>query len=358
MTLLPIALSFAAHAAEVTALPPQNRGDIAIDYGVAVVPDSLREGAETVGNRRGIEHALHYRVRFGILDPLAVEIELPHNASSRIRFTDAHDMVYDPVQESGTMIDTPKAADVDRHGVGAGGTWFRVLGTPISEELFEDRGDQITWLLGLGYQFRDQVSYWNRNDSGKRGGGPASPALEIQSFWSTSNNMTDPYVGIVWTKRFATQTTLRDGNGVVTQPNVDVQDPSTIELQAGMEIEAWSDEDWANGLGTEVVFDVGGTFGYQTASTAISGVHLPNVLSLSEDTSVGQSEGSSLWANAGVRWRIIRYVDWHVQSAFGAPLGRRLEAPYEVSSSAKGKLGWAIGTELTFRMRDPIFDPR
>ena len=170
--------------------------------------------------------------------------------------------------------------------------------------------------------------------------------------------MTDPYMGIVWTKRFATQTTLRNQNGVVTQANADVQDPSTIDLRAGMEIEAWSDDDWANGLGTEVAFDLGGTFSYQTASTVISGVQLPNVLSLSEGTSVSQSEGSSLWANAGVRWRIIRYVDWNIQSAFGAPLGRRIENPYDISSSAKGKLAWAIGTELTFRMRDPIFDAR
>ena len=356
LTILTLAFPFAASAAEVTSLPPQTRGDIAIDYGVTVIPDSLREGIETVGSRRSIEHLLRYRARFGLIDPIALEVELPHNASSRIRFSDSHEMVYEPVQQTGTMLDTPEIGDVDQHGFGTGGTWVRLLGTPLSEDIFSARGDQITWLVGLGYQFKDQVSYWNRNESGQRGGGPASPALEVKSFWSTSNNMSDPYVGIVWTKRFATQTNLRDTNGVVLEPNVDVQDPSSVDLKVGIEIDAWSNDAWADGLGTELAFDLGGTFSYQTASTAISGVQLPNVLSLSENTPVTRSEGSSLWANGGVRWRIIRYLDWRIHSALGAPLGRRLESPYDVATSAKGKVGWAVGTEMIFRMRDPIFD--
>lgn len=358
LTLLPLALSLTATAAEVTALPAQARGDVAIDYGVTVIPDTLQEATAQVGSRRTIDHNLNYRVRFGVLDMLALELELPHAASSRIRFSDATKMVYDPVAESGTMIGTASIKDIDRHGTGAEGMWTRLLGTPMSEDVFSSRGDQITWLVGLGYQFKDNSSFWNRNESGKRGAGPGSPALEVQSYWSTQNNMTEPYVGVVWTKRFATQTTTRNTNGFVTQGNVEIQDPSTIDIQTGMEIKLWSDEDWANGLGTEIALDLSGTFSYQTAGTVVSGVSLPSVLSLTNGQPVTQSEGSSLWGAGGVRWRIIRYLDWSINSALGAPLGRRLENPYNVASSAKGKMGWSIGTGFTFRMRDPIFDAK
>jgi len=358
LTLLPLALSLTATAAEVTALPPQARGDVAIDYGVTVVPDTLREDNMQVGSRRSIDHTLHYRARFGILDMLAVELELPHAASSRIRFSDATEMVYDPVTQSGTMTGTSAIRDIDRHGSGANGMWARLLGAPLSEDVYSARGDQITWLIGLGYQFKDNSSFWTRDESGQRGAGPVSPALEVQSFWSTQNNMTEPYLGFVWTKRFATETTARNTNGVVNQANLAVQDPSSIDIQTGMEIELWSDDDWANGLGTEIALDLSGTFSYQTAGTVLSGVSLPSVLSLTAGQPVTQSEGSSLWGATSVRWRIIRYVDWELNSALGAPLGRRLEDPYNVSTSAKDKLGWSVGTGFTFRMRDPIFDAK
>lgn len=358
LTLLPLALSLTATAAEVTELPPHLRGDVSVGYGVTVVPDTLREGKTQVGSRRSIDHMLHYGVRFGVLDMLALELELPHAASSRIRFSNASQMAYDPVADAGTMKGTDEIKDTERHGIGAEGMWVRVLGTPLSEDVYASRGDQITWLMGLGYQFKNETAFWNRNESGQRGAGPISPALEIQSFWSTQNNMTEPYLGVVWTKRFATQTETRNSNGIVTETNLELQDPSTLDIQTGMEIELWSDEDWANGLGTEIAIDLSGIFSYQTAGTVLSGIALPSVLSITEGQPVSQSEGSSLWGAAGVRWRIIRYLDWTINSALGAPLGRRLEHPYDVSTSAKGKLGWGIGTEFTFRMRDPMFDQK
>ena len=358
MSLLPFVIAFAAQAAEVTDLPPQARGDVAIDYSAAAVPDALREGNETVANRRSIDHMLHYRIRFGALDYLAFEVELPHYASSRIRFSNAREMSYDPLTQTGTMIGTDSIPNTERHGIGAGGTWLRALATPVSESLFDARGDQVTWLVGLGYQFKDQSSFWNRNETGKRGAGPTSPGLELRSFWSTQNNMTSPFIGLTWTQRFASDATLRNTNGVVTQANVAVHDPSALDIQTGMEIELWADESRANGLGSALALDIEGTFSYQTAGQAVSGVQLPSILSLSENQTVTQSERSSLWAGGGLRWRIIRYLDWRIHSSAGANLSQRLENPYDVSTASKGKLGWTVGTTFNFRMRDPMFDAK
>ena len=349
MIALPLALTLTAHAAEVTALPPEMRGDIAIHYGATVIPDSLEEDEQQVGERRSIDHELRYIARYGFAKAFAVELVLPHSASSTIKHFNANQMVYDPIADTGTMVGTDGIRDGETKGKGAEGVLFRVVATPLSEDLFSARGDQVTWLLGLGYQFKDDTNQWTVTD-GQRGAGPLSPALEVRSFWSTTNSMSEPYLGVVWTNRFAA-----DQKG---SKNIQIQDPSSLDLVTGLEVELHRDDDWANGLGSEVALDLSATFSYQTWGDVVSGVTLPSVLSNSDGASVTQSETSSLWGAMGVRWRIVEYLDWTINTAIGGPLGYRLEHPYPVSTSPSGKLGWQVGTGFNFRMRDPMFDPK
>jgi hypothetical protein len=349
---LPIALALTAHAAEVTALPPAMRADIEINYAATVIPDSLEESGQRVGERRSIDHNLRYIARYGFAKAFAVELELPHSASSKIKHFNSNQMVYDPILDTGTMVGTDTAPDGETTGKGAGGVLVRVVSTPLSEDLFSARGDQITWLLGLGYQFKDETNQWTVTD-GERGAGPLSPGLEVRSFWSTTNSMSEPYLGVVWTNRFAaTQTTQ------ATNKKLDIQDPSSLDLVTGLEVELHRDDDWANGLGSEVALDLSATFSYQTWGDVVSGVTLPSVLSNTKGASVTQSETSSLWGAMSVRWRIIEYLDWTINTAIGGPLGYRLEHPYPVSTAPSGKLGWQVGTGFNFRMRDPMFDPK
>ena len=97
LTSLLLLTTLPAHAAKVTDLPPQWRGDFGIGYGVTVIPDSLVEDEVRVGNRRSIDHQIDYTGRLGFTDYLAVEVVLPHHASSRLRFSDSNRMVYDLV---------------------------------------------------------------------------------------------------------------------------------------------------------------------------------------------------------------------------------------------------------------------
>ena len=349
---LPIALTLTANAAEVTTLPPAMRGDIEIGYAATVVPDSLEEDGQQVGERRSIDHDLTYIARYGFAKAFALELELPHSASSKIKHFNSNQMVYDPILDTGTMVGTEPSPDSETAGKGAGGLMMRVVSTPLSEDLYSERGDQITWLLGLGYQFKDETNQWTVTD-GQRGAGPLSPALELRSFWSTTNSMSEPYLGVVWTNRFASTVQAQGVN-----KKIEIRDPSSLDLVTGLEIELHRDEDWANGLGSEVALDLSATFSYQTWGDVVSGVTLPNVLSNTDGTSVTQSETSSLWGAMGVRWRIVEYLDWTVNTAIGGPLGYRLEHPYPVSTSPSGKLGWQVGTAFNFRMRDPMFDPK
>ena len=338
-----------AWAADVTDLPPQWRGDVGIAYEAVVVPDSLQEEGQIVGERRAVDHLITYSGMIGWTDYLATELALPQQASSRIAFSNMNRMAYDPVQETGTMIGTGEGDDETIKGSGAGGLWVRLKGTPMSETTFADRGDQITWLLSMGYQFRDQTALWNTIDSG--GAGPASPAFEFTSFWSTRNNRTEPYLGIVWTHRFETEVEV--GARVIP-----VKDPSTLDLKVGMEILLLEDDSFAEGLGTELALDLHATFGHQSWGDGVSGVQLANALPITSGRAVSQGETNSLWTGFDLRWRVVRYVDWTISHALGAPFGRSLEHPYAVESATDGKLGWKLGTALTFRMRDPLFDKK
>jgi hypothetical protein len=338
-----------ASAAEVTDTPTQWRGDIRIDYEAAVIPDSLREGKKTVGDRRAVDHLITPAAKFGFTDYLALELALPLQVSSRIAFKNMNRMAYDPVQKTGTMLGTDPEADSKTSGSGAGGLWVRVMGTPMSEQAFSKRGDQITWLMGLGYQFKDSTSRWNSPDS--NGAGPASPAFEFTSIWSTKNRITEPYLGLVWTHRFQTGVDVGD-------TTVKVKDPSSLDLTAGMEILLYSNDDWANKLGTELALDLHATFGHSTWGDGVSGIELSGALPISTGKTVTQGETNSLWGGFDLRWRVVRYLDWTISTDFGGPWGRRLEHPYAVASAPDGKLGWKLGTGLTFRMRDPLFDKR
>jgi hypothetical protein len=336
-----------AIAANVTDLPPQWRGDLGVHYSTTVIPDTLIEANQTVGQRRAVDHTITYAAQFGFTDYLSMALALPQQAASRVAFTEMNKMAYDPISQTGTMIGADKVAPSETGGSGAGGLWMRVKGTPLSESTFSDRGDQITWLLGLGYQFKDETSRWN--SSSTDGAGPASPAFEFTSLWSTKNRAAEPYVGVVWTRRFSTP--VDTGSGVV-----DVTDPSALDLLVGMEILLYQDDNWANKLGTEFALDLHATFGHATWGDGISGVEISNVLPMSDAKQVTTGETSSLWAGVDLRWRVVRYLDWTISSDFGGPLGRRLEHHYAISSESK--MAWKVGTGLTFRMRDPIFDKR
>jgi len=349
LSTLIITTAFSASAAEVTDLPPQWRGDVRIAYDATVVPDSLREADTMVGSRRTVMHDVTYSGTFGFTDYFAMSLTLPQQASSRIGFTDMNQMAYDPIQKTGTMLGTDPADDSATSGSGMGGVWVRFLGTPMHETIFSERGDQISWLLGLGYQFPDSTSLWNSATAD--GAGPASPAFEFTSVWSTTNNMTEPYIGLVWTHRFFTTVDIGDAA-------VNVKDPSQFDITAGMEILILEDPDFANGLGTELAIDLHATFGHQSWGDGTSGVQLAGALPITQAQTVTQGETNSLWGGFDLRWRAARYLDWSISTELGAPFGRRLEHPYNVSSATDSKVGWKMGTALTFRMRDPLFDKR
>jgi len=355
ITLLNMFLVGTAAAADITSLPPAMRADVAVDYAVRVIPDTLYEGDTEVGSRRAIDHTLLYSTKLGLTDGLAFELSVPHAASSRMRFFDSHRMAYDPNAGTGTMVGTEALKkNPEVHGTGLGGSQFSLAGTPFSEDTFSARGDAITWLMRVGYQLQDKSNIWTHTD-GERGALDGASSLLFETAFSTTNRMSQPYLGLRYEKHFPLRTDIRSSSNEVLAKNQDIQVADSVTLTTGLEIEVYRDEAFANGLGTVFFLEPRASFGWRSGAEIPSGVKLPSVLPLTEHTLVGQSETSEIWGGMGIKWRIIRYLDWDTHADFGTPLAYRVEHPYSVSTGM-GKLGWQVGTGLTFRMRDPIFD--
>jgi hypothetical protein len=346
-----------AHGAEITALPPGMRGDIGMAYEAKVVPDLLLEGDTIVGRRRAVDHTLTYSGAMGLTKVLALEVALPHVLSSRTGFSDSHRMIYDPISGTGTMLGTQTlASDPELFGKGLSGTRVSLAATPFSETAFAARGDQLTWLLRAGYQVPDKTNIWTHSN-GERGAGDGASGIILETAFSTTNGVTQPYLGLSYEKRLPLRMDIVDAGGQTVAKNLQIKPASTVMVTTGLEIEVLRDEAWANGLGTALTLDPSARFGWRSGAEIPSGLFLPSVLSMTENTTVGQGATSEIWAGMGLTWRIIEYLDWNINGELGSPLAYQVEHPYDVTTGM-GKLSWSAGTALTFRMRDPMFDAK
>ena len=265
-------------------------------------------------------------------------------------------MAYDPNTGTGTMIGTDVLQAQPEISVsGLEGTRISLAVTPFSETAFSDRGDDITWLLRAGYQAPDKTNIWTHTD-GDRGAGQGASGLVLQTAFSTTNGITQPYMALSYDKRLDLRTDIKSASGATVAKNLTITPASTVTVATGLEIEVYKDEAWANGLGTSVRLTPSARFGWRSGAEIPSGVSLPSVLSMTKNTIVGQGETSEIWAGMKASWRAIKYLDWDVHAEMGSPLSYEVEHPYNVSTGM-GELGWSVGTALTFRMRDPLFDP-
>jgi hypothetical protein len=70
---------------------------------------------------------------------------------------------------------------------------------------------------------------------------------------------------------------------------------------------------------------------------------------------VTQSDAVFLEGAAGVRYRIIDYVEIGVGGTAGTTSPYRIEHPYDVVAGM-GTLAWGVHSYMRFRARDPLFD--
>ncbi len=349
LTLLASMVLPAAQAAEVTELAPMLRGDVQLRYDIDAERGRLVEGDQTVGRRVLTDHTLNWTGSFSILQGAALFIELPQSLSQRVAFKDAHAMGFDPVDDVGTMVDTPALADADPTvGSGMGGTWLGMKGAPFSETLYQ-RGDRVSWLLEAAVRFKDKTNFWTYGPRGTRGGGPGAPAFRLRGAFSTTHRSAQPYLVATWTRAGRINTDVVDDAGRVVARDLELRPSSDVELVTGSELNVAQ-----YGDGARVDLDFKGRFGYRSWQDIPSGLYLPDVLDASRALTATESEYAYVSGGFGVNWRIIHYLQWNVSGDVGFTTPRTIEHFYPVSTGM-GTMTWGVTTSLRFRIRDELF---
>jgi hypothetical protein len=342
----------AALAAEVTEIAPALRGDLELRYDFAAETGTLLEADTEVGSRRIADHTLTWRGTFTYYKGLAAFFELPHTLSETVRYTDTYGMIYDPLTDSGTMLEAGRIADPeDRKGSGLEGTWIGLRGTPFHEEVFSSRGDRSSWMVELGYRFKDKSNFWTWGENNKLGGGPGAPAFRMRTAWSTTYDWAEPYLVADLTRSGRITTDVVDENGVTVARGMEVRPASTTTLRAGTELMAGS---WGS-QGAQASIDLHATVTHRSWQDIPSGTYLPSALSASEGVAATESESTTVTTGMGVNWRIMEFVQLNVGGDVGLMSPRTAEHFYNVHTNL-GDLAWGVNTTLRFRARDPLFD--
>lgn len=348
--LLATALLPAAHAAEVTELAPRNRGDIEIRYDLAAESGELVQDGKSVGSRDLADHVITYTGNFSFYTGSAFFFEVPQHVSQTVKYADTQQMVYDPLNDAGTMINTPGAAEAtDLDGHGLGGVWIGLRGTPISQEIWAARGDRSTWLIEGALRFRDKTNFWT-TEGGERGAGEGAPAYRLRTAFSTSHGRAQPYLVGTLTRTGRINLDVVEEDGTTVARGLEVRPASTVDVLVGSELLAGT----YGTDGAEVQVDFRTRFTYTGWQDIPSGTFLPSVLDASKGSAATETEHLSFTGGLGIHWRFVEYVQLNLSGEVGVRTPRQVEHFYPVTTNM-GDIAWGIHTGLRFRARDPLF---
>lgn len=344
MAPLLILLPSLAVAAEVTELPPFLRGDVTVGYDYASEHARLIEDDTLVGQRDIVDSTLRIGGTFSFAPGAQLYFSLPITAGTRVSYTDATTMILDPNGNSGTAVDTALLTEQpELFGKGLDAPWLGVAGTPFSEVLFPDRADRVTWLVDVGYRFKDKSSFWADNGSGQRGGGPGAAAFRFRTAFSTTLGFSEPYVVATLQKTVPLKTLDNTGleEGSVIRP------ASEVALRAGTEAVVVSQD----ATGAKFAIDVYGDLVYQSWADLPSGTYLPSVLDASSGQIATQGETSRFGGGLTLKYRVMEWVQVDVGADLGTFLPYQVEHYYPISTGMGG-MTWGVHTNLRFRGRD------
>ena len=342
-------LSSLAGAAEVTELAPQYRGDLGFQFDSFTQYDRLVEDETQVGTRQLRTNQLTLSGAFSFLTGAGLFFEIPRYVE-RISYPEANLMAFDPNSDSGTMAGTEAlTGETGMEGVGFGGTWLGLRGSPIHEDLFAYRGDRSSWLFEVGYRFADKTHLWSV-DGDQRGAGPGASAWRLHGAFSTTHRASRPYLTATFLQSGRLSTDVTDESGIVIS-NAEISPASRMDLTTGTELFVWIDE----ASGSQISLDFSASFGYHGWQTIPSGTYLPSILDASQNVLITESEVTTLDFGFGLNARIMEYAQLNVGGEIGTISPQRIEHLYSVETTP-GTLDWQLHIEARFRARDPMFD--
>lgn len=331
-------LALPASAAEVTDMPGAMGFDGVFSYGGAFEFGGLEEAGEIVGRRSMSRQDLALTLEFAPVQYVAAHVSLQLTPSLRYGFADARLMNYDPVTASGSYIFGEELAEVPVfQGSGLAGVWLGVVGAPFAERF--ETGDRVTWkLLAAVRPGSPNKSFYTATD-GSRGVGGGT-GLRFGAAFSRELEGSNPYMS--WRIQHETPLTIDvvDADGVTWIEGATLKPPTTIDVEAGVEVLATEDDD------TRFAVDPSILFGYRSWEDAPSGLYLPNVLDASR-VLVG-TRGEYYWIGLGLA------LDLRVQQQLGIRVGGDLRylSPHTIDSIyAVRTAGDTLGATVSMSVR-------
>ena len=352
--LLSLLMVPAALAADVTEIAPFMRGDVELRHDSDLERVRLVEAGELVGMRQASVHTLTVGLDFSVAPGAALFVDLPIYLGDRVAFGSGREMTFDPNTDSGTYIDANELVidPFDKPGTqgsGLGGVWVGLHGTPFSESFA--RRDRATVLLEGGFRTPDKTNFWTTDETGKRGAGPGASAMRLALAASTTVKASQPYARLSWERVGTITTDVRDDTGALVVSAMDIDPASSATATVGTEAQVWSNDE----AGSQLSLDFNLSLGYRSWQDIPSGLYLPSVLEASRTVPVTQSDAVFLEGAAGVRYRIIDYVEIGLGGTVGSTSAYRIEHPYDVVAGM-GTLAWGVHSYMRVRARDPLFD--
>jgi hypothetical protein len=359
--LLAVWLLPVARASTLTEIPPFLKGDFGIGYGYDRLAGTLSERAQDpddpnagqlvgfdVGHRRVDVNILTYRLAAGVAPGVALTLDIPQYISESTSYTTAQSMVYNPASGTGTSIGTPPAdPGVYQRGAGVGGLWIAVRGLPFSET-YEGRNNQASWKVSLGVRTPDHTSFWQADETGRRGGGPGGLAWRFGSSFSKTLGNAEPYLDASVTLEGPTDVTPRDNRGEPLGDSTIVVTPADHgELRVGTEVLASRN----HSSGAQLKLDAHLSANYASWAQVPSGVYLPDVLASSEGTAVQHAEFLEAGGGVALRWRPMEFLEFDLWGDLLYHMPQRIEAPYAVYTW-NDTLRTNAGLELVVRLRE------
>lgn len=354
LTLLPCLAVLAtstvsAHAADVTAMPPRFRADLAVGYRGQFEQVGLQESGETYAIRDTLSHVVDIDLIGTVWSGLGITIGLPVLARQGIAWPGAREMRIDPLTGEGSY-QGGRALEVDTlTSGGLQGAWIGLAASPFREGWTNSL--PITWRLDLAVRTpAAQQTLYGAN----RGGSPGGAALRLGTAFSRQVGTTDTWLSFRYTREFAArdvEITLPDGTATGA---VDLRESDEIDARIGATF--LLKDDPVRGVRTGIGLWAG--FGWTGEARRPSGFWLPQVLDSTAGSVVVASDRVAGRLGLDVRVDPARQAGFRI-GVHGAYLSPRVEEHVYPVATDVGS--WAIGWNVTVlgRVRlkdDPLVD--
>jgi len=332
------------HAGTFTDAPGALQGDVAVNHRFQLSTDSLYQENEVVGNRSYQQNTTQMVVKFGLLDFMSVDVNIPIG-SEKLAYSNIYEMKYDPLSQTGSYLDTPAIDDTMRNGKGLQGTQLALNFYPFHTKIHANRGDAGNWQMGVLYRMRDKSNFFTVTPEGTRGSGIGASGLGLQTAFSNKNQHVEPYLVMKAIRSTPFEAELRSDDGTLYSDSESMTPAHTVDIRGGTEFYIIDDV----ALASYVTLDLFGEYRYQSFQSVPSGIYLPSILESTQDTIITQTELVSIQGGVGTNVQINSLYGFRLSGQVGFASPQRIEHIYEIST--QGSLQWGVFGEMRFRYR-------